>query len=165
MRLDRVIGLIIFLICLLYGHEAFVTMEAGLLPFERSMAFLPNSLPKALSVLGAIVALVVVVTTPARTADGESLGDLDYRLLAQYRTGQALALLGLMVAYALLLRPFGFLASTFLFLAAGSLVLGERHYHRVALASALGAVIVWYLVQEVLGIFLRPLPWFLSTGG
>jgi hypothetical protein len=28
--------------------------------------------------------------------------------------------------------------------------------------ALVGALCIWYLVQEALGIFLRPLPWFLS---
>jgi putative tricarboxylic transport membrane protein len=123
MALDRWIALIFLAICGLYGWTAFVPMEAGLLPFERNMPFLPNSLPKGLSVLGAILALAVLLSPHAKTPEGEVLGEIDHRRLTDYKLGQALILLAMMVAYALLLRPLGFLASTFLFLAVGAFVL------------------------------------------
>ncbi|MCH8177597.1 MAG: tripartite tricarboxylate transporter TctB family protein, partial [Proteobacteria bacterium] len=128
MTLERAIAGIFLLVCLIYGYTAFVTMEANLLPFELNMTFLPNTMPKVLSVLGVIVGLVVIVQSDPK-ADAEiDAGEIDYRNMRQYKLAQALFLLGLMVAYALLLRPIGFLAATTLFLAGGSVILGERKY-------------------------------------
>ena len=87
-----------------------------------------------------------------------------YRSLGQYKTGQALALLSLMVAYAVLLRPAGFLVSTTGFLILGAVVLGERKFQYLIPIAVLAAGSVWYLVQVVLGIFLRPWPFFLGIG-
>ena len=67
-----------------------------------------------------------------------------------------------MVLYALALRPVGFLASTVLFLAGGSFILGERRYRVMIPIALIGALSIWYLVQEMLGIFLRPWPWFIG---
>jgi putative tricarboxylic transport membrane protein len=77
--------------------------------------------------------------------------------------GQALALLGLMVAYAIMLRPTGFLLATSGFLIGGSVILGERRWIVMIVVSAIATFGIWYLVQEVLGIFLRPLPFFMGT--
>jgi putative tricarboxylic transport membrane protein len=68
-----------------------------------------------------------------------------------------------MVAYALMLRPAGFLMSTTVFLMGGSAVLGERKWLKMLLVAALATGCVWYLVQEVLGIFLRPFPFFMGV--
>jgi putative tricarboxylic transport membrane protein len=161
MTLERAIAGIFILLCLIYGYTAFVTMEANLLPFELNMTFLPNTMPKWLSVLGVIVGLVVVIqSVPKASAEIDS-GEIDYRNLRQYNLAQALFLLGLMIAYALLLRPIGFLAATTLFLAGGSLILGERKYIVLIPVAVITAVMIWYLVQQVLGIFLRPWPWFI----
>jgi putative tricarboxylic transport membrane protein len=62
-----------------------------------------------------------------------------------------------------MLRPAGFLLSTTVFLFAGSAVLGERKWLRMLLVAGLATGCVWYLVQEVLGIFLRPFPFFMGT--
>ncbi len=161
MTLDRAIAGIFLLICLIYGYTAFVTMQADLLPFELNMTFLPNTMPKWLSVLGAIVALVVIIQSgPVEGAEIDD-SEIDYRNLRQYKLGQALLLIGLMLAYALLLHPIGFLCATTLFLAGGSMILGERKYSLLFPISISTAFLIWYLVQEVLGISLRPWPWFI----
>ena len=67
-----------------------------------------------------------------------------------------------MVAYALLLRPAGFLFATSAFLILGSVILGERRWILMVVVSALATGIVWYLVQVVLGIYMRPLPAFMG---
>ena len=41
-------------------------------------------------------------------------------------------------------------------------VLGERKLHLLVPIAVVAAVAVWYLVQETLGIFLRPWPGFLQ---
>jgi putative tricarboxylic transport membrane protein len=84
--------------------------------------------------------------------------DIDYRKLGEYHLGQALLLLALMVVYALCLRPVGFLISTSAFLFFGSYILGERKWHVMLLVAFIATGSVWYLVQEVLGIYMRPLP-------
>ncbi len=161
MNLERAIALIFVTVCLVYGYTAFVVMEASLLPFERNMTFLPNVLPKWLSVLGVLVGLAVLIQSgPGRRGEADPDG-IDAGNLRQYKLGQAILLLVLMTAYALLLRPAGFVLTTTLFLALGAAILGERRYAVLVPVSVLAAWMVWYLVQEVLGIFLRPWPWFL----
>ena len=87
--------------------------------------------------------------------------DINLKRLGDYQVGHALILIGLMIAYALLLRPLGFIASTFLFLAVGSFTLGERKYVTMAVVAIIATLSIWYLVDNVLGIFLRPLPLFM----
>ena len=66
-------------------------------------------------------------------------------------------LLGLMVAYALMLRPAGFLLSTTVFLFAGSAVLGERKWLRMLLVAGIATGCVWYLVTRSFGHLPAPL--------
>jgi putative tricarboxylic transport membrane protein len=164
MALDRWIALIFILFCCTYGYLAFFTMDQDVPPFMQSNPVWPSTFPKVLSVLGVIVGLVVLLGLEKPDAEKEpSATDINYRRLHEYKLGQALALLGLMVAYALLLRPAGFIIATVLFLVAGSTVLGERKFHVMIPVSLIAAGFVWYLVQQVLGIFLRPLPFFLGN--
>lgn len=163
MSLDRTIAFVFLLICFLYGYTAFVSMEASLLPFERSMAFLPNTMPKWLSVLGVISAIAVILNTGPKHNSGPKEGDINYRRLQDYKIGQALLLVGAMVVYALILRSAGFLLATTLFLAGGAVILGERHFAKLLPITIGTAVFVWYLVQEVLGVFLRPWPAFIGV--
>lgn len=158
MTLERGIAVLFLAFCLAYGYTAFVTMQNNLLPFELNMSFLPNTMPKALSIAGAICALFVII-------GGRAPGDERKPILAEglnwRNTAQAVGLLAFMVAYALLLRPLGFIAATSLFLIASALLLGERRIVTLVAISVIAAFAVWYLVEEMLDIVLRPWPWFL----
>ena len=96
-------------------------MEASILPFERNLAFLPNVLPKWLSVIGVLVGLAVLIQSRA----GAEAGRRPRRhrrcgTSGSTTSARRFCLLALMVAYALLLRPIGFLTTTTLFIAGGA---------------------------------------------
>ncbi len=159
MALDRWIALILLGICLIYGYTSWFTMDDGLAPFMRRNPIWPSTFPKVLSILGIVASTIILLGIEKGKA---AVGDIDYRRLGDYYVGQALLLLGLMVAYALCLRPVGFLISTAAFLILGSFILGERKWHVMIPVAAVATLIVWYLVQQVLGIYLRPLPGLLG---
>ncbi len=160
MTLERSIALLFLVFCAVYGYTAFVTMENDLLPFELNMSFLPNTLPKVLSIVGAIVALFVIF-------GGRVPGDEPKRVvpdgLQWNHIAQAVSLLASMIAYALLLRPLGFIAATSLFLIGTAVLLGERKLLRLIVISIFASFVVWYLVEQVLEIVLRPWPWFIVS--
>lgn len=163
MELDRWIALFILVLCLAYGYAAYFTMDALLPPFMQRNPIWPSSFPKILSVMGAITALIILLGLEKNEKPREEDPSvIVYRRLFQYKIGQAASLIGLMVAYALLLRPAGFLGSTIGFLVIGAIILGERGYLRLVIVAVIAAGVVWYLVQQVLGIYLRPLPVFLG---
>lgn len=159
MALDRWIALILLGICLAYGYTAWFAMDGNLAPFMKRNPIWPSTFPKVLSVLGVIASIVILFSSNKPTSKDT---EIDYRRLGEYHLGQALLLLGLMVAYALCLRPLGFLLSTSAFLILGSFILGERKWHVMSPVALIATVAVWYLVQEVLGIYMRPLPGFLG---
>ena len=160
MALDRWVALVLLGICLTYGYTAWFMMDGALPPIMKRLAVWPSSFPKVLSIAGIILSLIVVLGIEKGAV---KVWDIDYRRLHEYKLGQALALLGLMVAYAILLRPAGFLLATSGFLIGGSVILGERRWVVMIVVSAIATFGIWYLVQEVLGIFLRPLPFFMGT--
>lgn len=159
MALDRWIAFVILCISLAYAYSAFLTMDQLLPPFMQRNPIWPSTFPKVLSVLAILTSLVIVLGLEKSDSDKEP--DIDYRRLGDYNLLQALLLLGLMVAYALLLRPAGFLLSTIGFLSVGAVILGERKLHVLIPVAAFATGVIWYLVEGVLGIFLRPLPFFL----
>lgn len=162
MALDRWIALVLLGICLVYGYTAWFTMDAGLAPFMRRAPIWPSTFPKVLSVLAIVATLIILLGLEKDETKDQKTAEIDYRRLGDYHLGQALMLLGLMVAYALCLRPLGFLGSTMGFLVLGSAILGERKWHYMVLIAAIATFVVWYLVQQVLGIYLRPLPGFIG---
>jgi putative tricarboxylic transport membrane protein len=162
MALDRWIALVFIAFCCVYGYAAFFTMDQLLPPFMQRNPVWPSTFPKVLAVAGVIVGLIVLLGLEKPDPNApDSAPEINYRRLTEYKLGQALSLLGAMVGYALLLRPAGFLLATVLFLAGGAMILGERKLHILLPVACLAAGLVWYLVQQVLGIFLTPLPAFL----
>ncbi len=157
MALDRWIALVLLGICLAYGYAAWFTMDGNLAPFMRRNPIWPSTFPKLLSILG-IVATTIILLGLEKSEQKDA--DIDYRRLGEYHLGQAVLLLALMVAYALCLRPLGFLLSTSAFLILGAFILGERKWHILLPIAFIATGSVWYLVQEVLGIYMRPLPGF-----
>ncbi|MEM8555647.1 MAG: tripartite tricarboxylate transporter TctB family protein [Pseudomonadota bacterium] len=159
MALDRWIALMILMLCLAYGYAAFFTMDGQLPPFMKRNPVWPSSFPKMLSILGALTALFVLLgiekTNKPRDEDPSVTV---YRKLYNQNWGQALILLGLMVAYALTLRPLGFFIATIGFLVISSTILGERKFHILIPVAVTATTVIWYLVQQVLGIFLSPWP-------
>ena len=71
---------------------------------------------------------------------------------------QSVGLLILAVMYALSLRYLGFLIATSSFLIISGLMLGERKYWVLVPVSCFASFLVWYLVDDVLTIFMRPWP-------
>ncbi len=157
MALERWIALIFLGVCIAYGYTAWFVMDANLAPFMRRNPIWPSTFPKVLSILGLIAGLFILF---GAEKPGQKNPEIDYRRLTEYNLGQAVLLLGLMVIYALSLRPVGFLLSTSAFLILGPLILGERRWHIMVPVALVAAGCVWYLVQEVLGIYMRPLPGF-----
>lgn len=158
MALERWVALLFVLICLVYGYTAFFTMDELLPAFMQRNPVLPSTFPKLLSIAGVVCGLIVLLGLEKPDPDGEKPSEIDYRRLTEYHLGKALMMLGLMVLYALALSPVGFLLSTFAFLTLGAVVLGERRFLVLVPVAVLATGGVWYLVQEVLGIFLSPLP-------
>jgi putative tricarboxylic transport membrane protein len=104
------------------------------------------------------MSILLGVEKPAKE---ETKLDIDYRRLQDYNSGQAILLLVMMVLYAFTLRPLGFFISTIGFLSLSSIILGERGFIKLLVITGSATFVIWYLVEQVLGIFLRPLPAFL----
>ena len=133
-----------------------------LLPFERFLAVKPNTMPMGLAI-GGIICSIIILIQP-QVPDGEGDGtvnrpDAEYLQNPQnFNWGQGVGLLVLAAVYAVSLHALGFLFSTSAFLVLGGILLGERRYTFLIPIAITASVLVWYLVDEVLTIFLRPWP-------
>ena len=163
LALDRWVALVIMVIALAYGYEAYFGLDQLLPPFMQRNPIWPSTFPKLLSVIAVATSLVILIGFEKQADDTKDIkpDQIDYRRLFDYQIGRVALLVLLMIGYALLLRSAGFLLSTFSFLVIASVILGERRF--VALLPIAGTATfgIWYLVEGVLGIFLRPLPLFL----
>jgi putative tricarboxylic transport membrane protein len=160
MTLERFLALFFLTISIIYGYTAFFVLDATLAPFMKMTPVWPSSFPKIVSSLGIVAGLLLVFSSIKPT---ERPADV-IEAIKHYQWRPAISLLVMMVAYALLLRPMGFIITTFIFLSLGAIVLGERKLPLLLIIALCCAGGIWYLVQQVLGIYLRPWPWFLSGG-
>ena len=164
LNLEKFLALIILIICILYAYTSFITMQANLLPFEKNMTVLPNSLPKVISIFGIIVSTFLILKKEEHNSE-ESISSINLKNVFSFYYGKALSIILLMIIYTLCLRPVGFILSSVLFLFLASFILGERSYIKLAIICLLGTSIIWLLLEKVLGIYMRPFPYILQTLG
>jgi len=145
----------------------YLSYSYNLLPFERFLAVKPNTMPIGLGIAGIICSLAILIQP--KSQDNEIKGDgtvnqpdREYlKNLKKYNWNQGIGLLVLAIAYALSLRLLGFIIGTTSFLFLGGILLGDRRYILIIIVSITSSFIVWYLVDQVLTIFLRPWPGFI----
>jgi len=164
LNLEKFLALIILIICILYAYTSFITMQANLLPFEKNMTVLPNSLPKVISIFGIIISTFLILKKEEHNSE-ESFSSINLKNVFSFYYGKALSIILLMIIYTLCLRPVGFILSSVLFLFFASFILGERSYIKLAIICLLGTSIIWLLLEKVLGIYMRPFPYILQTLG
>ena len=149
-RPDRAVALCLLVFSITYGVLAW---QYPLLPFEKQVPFRPNTMPIGLSVVAVVLSFAAVIWPGGESGlsdDAAGWRDFDWSAAA--------AVIGLMLLYAGTLRPLGYILSTSLFLTCAAAALGERRFKILLPVSLLAAFLTWYLVQEVLGVFLRPWP-------
>lgn len=161
MAIDRWIALIVGLLFLIYGYTAFFGMDHMLPPILKRDPVWPSTFPKILSTFGLVATLAVLVNLEKSP---KAAGPLDLRKWRQYEVFEAVALVAGMGVYALALRPLGFMLSTFIFLALGGALLGERRLLLLVTIPAVLSYLVWQLIDSLLGIHLPPFPAFLGGG-
>ena len=164
-KLERVVAVFILLFSSGYTWLAF---NYELLPFEKSMVFKPNTMPLGLAMIGIVLSLAIIFTPRPKETSVLDESTVDQRKAGepekQYDKVRPVVLIVLMIVYALTLRPLGFVLSTSGFLAAGAWILGERNPRFLIPISIGTSFFFWYIVQEMLGIYLNPWPLFLNGG-
>ena len=159
--LNRLVALVLLAFSSGYCYLAY---SYHLLPFERFLAVRPNTMPIGLAIAGIICSITILIQPKASDVEVEGDGtvnrpDAEYIQNPQnYNWSQGVGLLVLATTYALSLRLLGFIICTSTFLVLGGVLLGERRYTLLVSISITASLLVWYLVDQVLTIFLRPWP-------
>ena len=157
--LNRAVALVLLAFSSGYLYLAY---SYHLLPFERFLAVKPNTMPMGLAIGGIICSLIILIQPQVPDVEGDGTvnrPDAEYLQNPQnFNWGQGIGLLVLAAVYAVSLHALGFLFSTSAFLVLGGILLGERRYTFLIPIAITASVLVWYLVDEVLTIFLRPWP-------
>ncbi len=159
MTLERGLALLFLMLAALYGYTAFFEMDANLPPFAKNSSVWPSTFPKVISAIGVFVGISLLMSSLKQSAEESQLLMSE---LKGYQYTPVLIFIVMMAVYALMLRPAGFITTSIAFLSIGAIILGERRYATLAIISTIFTVGIWYLVQEVLGIFLKPWPAFIA---
>ncbi|GEN43549.1 MULTISPECIES: tripartite tricarboxylate transporter TctB family protein [Pseudoalteromonas] len=136
----------------LFTLYAVVAWQIPLLPFEEYETVTSATLPKVYAAFGIVVCLLAIATTLLKPSEKEATDEN----LEKSHVLRTISLLVLMVIYSAMLEPVGFLISTSTFLLAGFFVMGERRKGILLFASIPVAVVFWFLMTQVLGIYLVP---------
>ncbi|BDF96095.1 MULTISPECIES: tripartite tricarboxylate transporter TctB family protein [Pseudoalteromonas] len=136
----------------LFTLYAIVAWQIPLLPFEEYETVTSATLPKVYAAFGIIVCLLSIGATLLKPTEKTNADDV----LEKSHVLRTFGLLILMVLYSAMLEPIGFLISTSVFLLVGFFVMGERRKKILLLASIPVAVVFWFLMTQVLGIYLVP---------
>ncbi|KDM89767.1 tripartite tricarboxylate transporter TctB family protein [Photobacterium galatheae] len=142
---DHIGGLVFLCLSIAYGYYG---SEIVLFPGDEFQPFHAKSLPLALAGMGIIFSLCQLLTASRSEVDKLDLSGLDFVLMAK--------LLVLMLIFAAALEWIGFLLSTVVFLVGGYWLLGERRPKMLLLASVPFAAGFWFLLTQLLDIYLAP---------
>lgn len=137
----------------LFTLYAIVAWQIPLLPFEEYETVTSATLPKVYAVFGIVVCLLSIGATLFKQAE---VSDEVHQPLKKADVLRTLGLIVLMTFYSAMLEPAGFLLATSLFLIAGFFLMGERRKKVLLFASIPVAVVFWFLMTQVLGIYLVP---------
>ena len=140
---DHIGGLVFLCLSVAYGYYA---RDIPLLPGDEFEPFTARSVPNALAWIGGVLSLALIVTAKSDTAHKLRLAGLDFGLVSK--------LLILVVLFGLALDWLGFLLATVLFLVAGYWLLGERRPKMLLIASVPFAVGIWFVLTQLLDIYL-----------
>ncbi|HBU98817.1 tripartite tricarboxylate transporter TctB family protein [Thalassospira lucentensis] len=144
---DKFGALLFLCLALIYG---FYVDDIPLLFGDEDAPFNAQTLPNALAWILGVVSFIQLVM-PANQEAGN--------LSAAFRGlkwGPVVQLAVLMVFYGFTIRYLGFLISTTIFLVGGFAVLGERRIKVLLGASIPVVFIFWYLLTQLMGIYLAP---------
>lgn len=151
MTKDKVGAFVILILSIVYGAMALNIPEA---PGVEDSGVTPSSLPMALSATGIIAALLILILPADRQVSEEETSlaaafrGLDWRCAA--------FLFLLMAGYGVILKPLGFLIATILFLCGGFWAMGERRIKLMLLVSIGVTVGFWFILTQLLRIYLEP---------
>jgi putative tricarboxylic transport membrane protein len=144
---QRLVGLACLLLAAAYVHfieQIPLDFWSETEPFNaRSMPYLYG--------YGAMIIATLLILVPGKSFQWSALKGLKY--------APALGLLLLLVFFALTIDYLGFVATSSVFLFAGFVILGERHWLK-AVITALGMSLVFYFGLSALDIYLSPGEWW-----
>ena len=144
---DRAVALLLLAFSLAYGWQA---GAIPVLPFQAQGIMTARTMPYVLAAAGAIISFLMLVL-PSKNGDDKIPLSVFWRGLDWKSAGLILVAVAV---YGALIRPVGFVASTFAFLCVCSLILGERRPLMLAAVHIPATLGFWLVMTQLLGLTL-----------
>ena len=155
---EKMGALLILALSIAYGGFAF---KIPLIFLSQGETLNARTMPFALSIAGIVLSLLIIIL-PGFDKENvisvkAALSGLDWR-----RSGW---LLGLMIFYSLSMPWIGFVIASIVFMAGGTMILGERNYKKILLASIPLVIALWFILTKLLGMYIAPGELYYLLGG
>jgi putative tricarboxylic transport membrane protein len=149
MKKEKAGALFLLAFCVAYGLSA---TKIPLTFIAMKESFNARTMPYALSVLGVLLSLAILVL-PASTKESKERFTEVFKGLDWNRVG---FLVATMIFYGATLRFLGFVISSVIFLLGGFYILGERRKWLLFVGSVPLVLFVWFLMSKMLGMYIAP---------
>jgi putative tricarboxylic transport membrane protein len=139
----------LFLLLLSMGYGA-LAFQIPLIFLSQGETFNARSMPYGLAIAGMVLSLLILILpVPEKSQTArQALSGLDWR--------RAAYLILAMVIYSLAIPWIGFLLSSTFFLIAGFYILGERNIKLILLSSIPLVIVLWLILNKILGMYIAP---------
>lgn len=149
MAREKVGALIMLLFSIAYGLLA---SRITLTFLAQQETFTSRTMPYALSVIGILISLAILVLPTTDPAGKKSLG----QETAGMDWFTAILLVVLMFVYGLTMKWLGFIIASILFLLVGFWILGERRVRLMVLTAIPLVLVLWVIMSVLLGVYIAP---------
>jgi putative tricarboxylic transport membrane protein len=157
MAREKVGALIMLLFSMSYGMLA---TKITLTFLSQQETFTARTMPYALSVLGILLSLAMLVLPTADSAGQKSLGEETKGM--DWPT--AILLVVLMLVFGLTMKWLGFIVASIIFLLVGFWILGERRKKLMLFAAIPLVIVLWCIMSLLLGVYIAPGEIFYQMG-
>ncbi len=157
MAREKIGALVMLLFSMAYGLLA---LRIPLSFMDQGEFFTSRTMPYALAVMGLILSLMILILPTADPAGKRTLKEethgMDWK--------KAILLVIGMIIYGLVMKWFGFIISSIIFLLCGFYILGERRIKRMLLAAIPLVILLWFIMSALLGVYIAPGELFYMLG-
>lgn len=149
MAREKVGALIMLLFTLSYGLLA---TKIPLTFLAQQETFTSRTMPYALSAMGIILSLLILILPTVDPSGKKSLGDetkgMDW--------STAILLVVSMLGFGLVMKWLGFILASICFLLLGFLILGERRKKMMFFTAIPLVIVMWVIMSLLLGVYIAP---------
>lgn len=157
MAREKVGALIMLLFSVSYGM---LTSKITLTFLSQQETFTARTMPYALSLMGVVLSLAILVLPTTDPTGKNSLGEETKGM--DWVT--AILLVVLMLFFGLTMKLLGFIISSILFLLIGFWILGERRKKLMLFAAIPLVFVLWAIMSLLLGVYIAPGEIFYQLG-